>query len=137
MAISSNSDGDEILSEINITPMVDVMLVLLVVFIITAPLMTNAIKVNLPDTEATVQIQDPKKPVELSIDVDGNIYLDKDQYALEILEQELVSRKAVDPEIKLNLNADEKVEYGVVAKVMVLIEKSGIDRLSVITERSH
>lgn len=136
MAISSGGDSDEILSEINITPMVDVMLVLLVVFIITAPLMTNAIKVNLPDTEATVQIQDPKKPVELSIDISGNIYLDKDQYALDILEQELASRKATDPEIKLNLNADEKVEYGVVAKVMVLIENAGIDRLSVITERN-
>lgn len=137
MAISSGNDSDEILSEINITPMVDVMLVLLVVFIITAPLMTNAIKVNLPDTESTVQIQDPKKPVELSIDIAGNIYLDKDQYALDILEQELASRKATDPEIKLNLNADEKVEYGVVAKVMVLIEKAGIDRLSVITERNN
>ena len=132
---SSSSDSDEVLSEINITPMVDVMLVLLVVFIITAPLMTNSIKVNLPDTESTVQIQEPKKPIVLSIDAEGKIYLDKDEYALDVIEQELSHRKELDPEIRLNLNADETVPYGVVAKVMVLIEKAGIERLSVVTER--
>lgn len=135
MAISSGGDSDEILSEINITPMVDVMLVLLVVFIITAPLMTNAIKVNLPDTDTTVQIEEPKKPVVLSIDEQGRIYLDKDEYALEAIESELASRKGQDPEIRLNLNADETVPYGTVAKVMVLVEKAGIERLSFITER--
>jgi biopolymer transport protein TolR len=136
MAISSGgSDGDEILSEINITPMVDVMLVLLVVFIITAPLMTNAIKVNLPDTDVTVQIEEPKKPVVVSIDEQGRIYLDKDEYSLDVIESELASRKAQDPEIRLNLNADETVPYGTVAKLMVLIEKAGIQRLSFVTEK--
>ncbi len=135
MAISSGGDSDEVLSEINITPMVDVMLVLLVVFIITAPLMTNAIKVNLPDTETTVQIEEPKKPVVLSIDDQGRIYLDKDEYSIEVIESELASRKLQDPEIRLNLNADEAVPYGTVAKVMVLIEKAGISRLSFVTER--
>jgi biopolymer transport protein TolR len=136
MAISSGgSDGDEILSEINITPMVDVMLVLLVVFIITAPLMTNAIKVNLPDTDVTVQIEEPKKPVVVSIDDQGRIYLDKDEYSLDVIESELASRKAQDPEIRLNLNADETVPYGTVAKLMVLIEKAGIQRLSFVTEK--
>lgn len=135
MAISNSDSGDEVLSEINITPMVDVMLVLLVVFIITAPLMTNSIKVNLPDTESTVQIEEPKKPVVLSIDAESRIFLDKDEYPLEIIQEELVSRKAADPDIRLSLNADETVAYGIVAKVMVLIEKSGIERLSVVTER--
>lgn len=136
MAISSGGgDSDEVLSEINITPMVDVMLVLLVVFIITAPLMTNSIKVNLPDTDVTVQIEEPKKPVVVSIDEQGRIYLDKDEYSLDIIENELASRKALDPEIRLNLNADETVPYGTVAKLMVLIEKAGISRLSFVTER--
>ncbi|MEN0036496.1 MAG: biopolymer transporter ExbD [Cellvibrio sp.] len=135
MAISSGGDSDDILSEINITPMVDVMLVLLVVFIITAPLMTNAIKVNLPDTDATVQIEEPKKPVVVSVDEQGRIFLDKDEYSLDVIESELANRKAQDPEIRLNLNADETVPYGTVAKLMVLIEKAGIERLSFITER--
>lgn len=135
MAISTGDEGDEVLSEINITPMVDVMLVLLVVFIITAPLMTNSIKVNLPDTDSTVQVQEPKKPVVLSINQEGKIYLDKNEYALEVIESELANRKLQDPEIRLNLNADETVPYGVVAKVMVFIEKAGIDRLSFVTEK--
>ncbi|MDR7090040.1 biopolymer transporter ExbD [Cellvibrio fibrivorans] len=136
MAISSGGgDSDEVLSEINITPMVDVMLVLLVVFIITAPLMTNAIKVNLPDTDVTVQIEEPKKPVVVSVDEQGRIYLDEDEYSLDVIESELASRKALDPEIRLNLNADETVPYGTVAKLMVLIEKAGIQRLSFITEK--
>lgn len=136
MAISSGGgDSDEVLSEINITPMVDVMLVLLVVFIITAPLMTNAIKVNLPDADVTVQIEEPKKPVVVSVDEQGRIYLDKDEYSLDVIESELASRKALDPEIRLNLNADETVPYGTVAKLMVLIEKAGIQKLSFITEK--
>ena len=136
MAISSGGgDSDEVLSEINITPMVDVMLVLLVVFIITAPMMTNAIKVNLPDTDVTVQIEEPKKPVVVSIDEQGRIYLDKDEYSLDVIESELASRKALDSEIRLNLNADETVPYGMVAKLMVLIEKAGIQKLSFITEK--
>jgi biopolymer transport protein ExbD len=97
--------------------------------------MTNAIKVNLPDTDVTVQIEEPKKPVVVSVDEQGRIYLDKDEYSLDVIESELASRKALDPEIRLNLNADETVPYGTVAKLMVLIEKAGIQRLSFITEK--
>ncbi len=82
-----------------------------------------------------MQIEEPKKPLVLSIDAEGKIYLDKDEYALEILQQELESRKLSDPELRLNLNTDDAVNYGVVAKVMVLIEKAGIEKLSMVTER--
>lgn len=136
MAISSGSgDNDEVLSEINITPMVDVMLVLLVVFIITAPLMTNSITVNLPKTEATPQVQEPEKPVILSIDAEGLVYLDKEEVPLQFVEEELTTRKSVNPDIRLSLNADEAVSYGIVAKVMVSIERAGIDKLSVMTQQ--
>jgi biopolymer transport protein ExbD len=135
MAISSsNNDSDEVLSEINITPMVDVMLVLLVVFIITAPLMTNAITVNLPKTESTPQIQDPEKPLALSIDANSVIYLNKEEFPIQFVEQELAARKAANPNLTLSLNADEVVPYGVVAKIMVIIERAGIDKLAVNTQ---
>lgn len=135
MAISSgNNDSDEVLSEINITPMVDVMLVLLVVFIITAPLMTNAISVNLPKTESTPQVQEPEKPLALSIDANSVVYLNKEEFPIQFVEQELAARKAANPNLKLSLNADETVPYGVVAKIMVIIERAGIDKLSVITQ---
>ncbi|ACE84263.1 ExbD/TolR family protein [Cellvibrio japonicus] len=136
MAISSsNNDSDEVLSEINITPMVDVMLVLLVVFIITAPLMTNSITVNLPKTESTPQVQQPEKPLTLSIDANGLIFLDKEEFPIQFVEEELAARKAANPDIRLSLNADEAVSYGVVAKIMVIIERAGIDKLAVITQQ--
>ena len=135
MAFSSGGDSDDVMSEINITPMVDVMLVLLVVFIITAPMLTNSIKVNLPKTAETPVISEPKPPLVLSIDASGKLYLDKNQVEMALLQSSLEQRKAADPELILQLNADEAVNYGTVAKTMVLIEKAGIDRLSVITEK--
>ncbi|HEX5362261.1 MAG TPA: biopolymer transporter ExbD [Fluviicoccus sp.] len=133
MAISSGGgDADDVLSEINITPLVDVMLVLLVVFIITAPMMTNAIKVNLPKTVATSPSLQ-KKPVTVSIDAQGKVYIDQAEVGLDGFEAMLRGLKAANPQLALNLNADEGVAYGSVAKVMALIERVGIERLSVVT----
>lgn len=135
MAISSgSSDNDEVFGEINVTPLVDVMLVLLVTFIITAPMLTNTINVNLPDTQPTFQQKEPEKPVVISVDETGKVYLDKEGYPLAEIEAELVKRKNENPEIRLNLNADERVNYGVIAKIMAAIERAGIDRLSFISE---
>ncbi|RYY76473.1 MAG: biopolymer transporter ExbD [Gammaproteobacteria bacterium] len=135
MAFSSGgSDSDEVFGEINVTPLVDVMLVLLVTFIITAPMLTNTINVNLPDTQPTFQQKEPEKPTVISVDEAGKVYIDKEGYPLPEIEGELIKRKADNPEIRLNLNADEKVNYGVIAKVMAAIERAGIERLSFISE---
>lgn len=135
MAFSSGgSDSDEVFGEINVTPLVDVMLVLLVTFIITAPMLTNTINVNLPDTQPTFQQKEPVKPTVISVDEAGKIYIDKEGYPIAEVEGELIKRKNENPEIRLNLNADEKVNYGVIAKVMAAIERAGIDRLSFISE---
>ncbi len=135
MAFSSGgSDSDEVFGEINVTPLVDVMLVLLVTFIITAPMLTNTINVNLPDTQPTFQQKPPEKPTVISVDETGKVYIDKEGYPLAEIEGELIKRKNENSEIRLNLNADEKVNYGVIAKVMAAIERAGIDRLSFISE---
>ncbi|MCG4788059.1 biopolymer transporter ExbD, partial [Roseburia faecis] len=81
----STQDNDEVLSEINVTPLVDVMLVLLVVFIVTAPLLTNAIPINLPKTEAVAPIEQ-KDPVVVSIDDKGKVYINKDEIQPDLLE---------------------------------------------------
>lgn len=133
MSFSSSSDGDEVLSEINITPLVDVMLVLLVAFIVTAPLLNNAIHVNLPKT-ATTQPPDPKKPVTVSVSAEGKVYVDKQEFALAVLETELKAREKADPDLALHLSSDEAVNYGQVAKVMAVIERAGITKLSVLTQ---
>ncbi len=134
MAISTKDGGgeDDVMGEINVTPLVDVMLVLLVVFIVTAPLLTQAVHVNLPKTAETAPPEE-KEAVYISVDAKGKVFVDKTEIALEAFEKELLSRKAADPEIALNLNADDAVQYGTVAKVMSSIERSGITKLSVLT----
>jgi biopolymer transport protein ExbD len=120
------------MGEINVTPLVDVMLVLLVVFIVTAPLLTNAVHVNLPKTEETAP-PDEKEAIYLSVDAQGKVFLEKQEIALDAIENELKSRKEKDPELALNLNADDGVQYGTVAKVMSSIERAGVTKLSVLT----
>ncbi len=132
MAFNTKDDGDDIMGEINVTPLVDVMLVLLVVFIVTAPLLTNAVHVNLPKTEETAPPEE-KDAVYLSIDAQGKIFIDKQEIAIDTIENELKSRKEADPELALNLNADDGVQYGTVAKVMSSIERAGVTKLSVLT----
>lgn len=132
MAFKTQDDGDDVMGEINVTPLVDVMLVLLVVFIVTAPLLTQAVHVNLPKTAETAPPEE-KEAVYVSVDAKGKVFIDKAEIALESFEKELLNRKAADPEIALNLNADDAVPYGTVAKVMSSIERSGISKLSVLT----
>ena len=134
MAFNTKDSGgdDDVMGEINVTPLVDVMLVLLVVFIVTAPLLTQAIHVNLPKTAETAAPEE-KEAVYISVDAKGKVFMDKTEIAIEAFENELITRKAADPEIALNLNADDAVQYGTVAKVMAAIERSGITKLAVLT----
>ncbi|WP_347989046.1 biopolymer transporter ExbD [Methylomonas sp. AM2-LC] len=132
MAFKTQDDGDDVMGEINVTPLVDVMLVLLVVFIVTAPLLTQAIHVNLPKTAETAPPEE-KAAIYLSVDAQGKVFLDKQEYPVDAIENELKNRKAADPELALNLNADDAVQYGTVAKVMSSIERAGVTKLSVLT----
>lgn len=129
----SSSDGDDVLSEINVTPLVDVMLVLLVAFIVTAPVMTNAISVNLPKTVATKPTEQ-LKPVTLSVDAKGDVYVDKDQVPLSALEAKLKTIYQQRPEQVFHLSSDDEVNYGSVAKVMAIVERVGISKLAVLTK---
>lgn len=132
MAFSSSNDDDAI-SDINITPLVDVMLVLLVVFIVTAPLLTNAIPLNLPQTQSTAPLDDAK-PVAISIDVSGGLFVDEQPLAEEQLPDTLQNLHERDPEVALTLRADTATDYGRVARVLADVQRSGITRLAVITE---
>lgn len=130
----STQDSDDILSEINITPLVDVMLVLLVAFIITIPVINNAVQINLPKTVTTAP-PDDHKPVTLSIDQNSRIYIDRREISPADLDAELLALKNGNPEIALQLQGDEAAPYGPVAKVLAAIEHAGIRRVSVLTER--
>lgn len=132
MAFSTHDDGDSVLSEINITPLVDVMLVLLVAFIVTAPLLNNAVHINLPKT-ATTAPPDQKPAVTVSIDGQKKVYIDKREISAATLEAELKQLKAGNPNVLLQLQADDGVNYGSVAAAMASIERAGITRLAVLT----
>lgn len=134
MGFSVRGDGDEVMSEINVTPLVDVMLVLLVVFIVTAPLLTNTIRVNLPQTAKTSEAAaEQKKAVNLSIATGSKVYLDRRELPLAKLEPELKSLKQAYPNIIVHLNADRAVDFGLVANAMSAVDRAGITKLSVLT----
>ena len=132
MAFNTQGEDDPLMSEINVTPLVDVMLVLLVVFIVTAPLLNNAVRVTLPKTVATAA-PDVKRSASVTIERDGRIFLDQKEIAFEALDPTLKQLKATSPELSLQLNADNGVGYGRVAKVMAVIQRAGIDKLAVMT----
>ena len=104
----STQDSDEVLSEINVTPLVDVMLVLLVVFIVTAPLLTNSIPINLPKTEAVAPVEQ-KDPLVVSIDDKGKVFINKDEVQPQTLEFNLQAAKAKDPDVRVQLQAGNGV----------------------------
>jgi biopolymer transport protein ExbD len=132
MAISTGNGSAEVLGEINITPLVDVMLVLMVVFILTAPLLNNAVRINLPKTAATAA-PDAVKAVTVSLDGEGRVFIDKREVGREGLETQLKQLVAANPELALSLQADEAVPYKEVAKAMAAISRAGVGKLSVLT----
>jgi biopolymer transport protein ExbD len=131
MAFNNNSGGD-MMSEINVTPLVDVMLVLLVVFIITAPLLApQSLKINLPRTDAVQQNEKPQR-ISLVVDAQGNIELEQMHVSDEGLAQ-LLRERASDPQFQLQIEADNAVPYGRIAELMALAQRAGVSKLSFIT----
>jgi biopolymer transport protein ExbD len=133
MGFKTDSSSDrEAMSEINVTPLVDVMLVLLVVFIVTAPLLTQAVHVDLPKTAKTDAAPDQHLAT-IAIDAQGKITVNEQPQVLDALEQQLRDLQKADPEISVQLQADTAVPYGKVAQAMAVAHKAGISKLAFIT----
>ena len=133
MAFATQQEDDTELSDINITPLVDVMLVLLVAFVITIPVLTNAVHVNLPKTVTTTP-PDEQKAVTVTVDSESRVFLNNTEVARTEMEQQLLALKTANPDLVLHLRADERVSYGPVAKVMAAIEHAGIPRVAILTD---
>jgi biopolymer transport protein ExbD len=133
MAFKTQSDDQEAVSEINVTPLVDVMLVLVIILLVTAPLLTQSVKVNLPKTaQTTADVKD--QPLQLGIDQHGAITLNKKPLAdTAALETVLKAELARDPEIAVHLYADEAINYGKVAEVMAAVQHAGIAKMGFVT----
>jgi biopolymer transport protein TolR len=120
-------------SEINVTPLVDVMLVLLVIFMVSAPMMTTGITVDLPKTHAPRMDVEQQKLL-LSITKDQKVYLGETEVPYDKLENALTTNTRLQQDRELYLQADEAVPYGFVAKVMALVRKGGIEKLGLVTD---
>ena len=133
MAFKPQSDNDSAMSEINVTPLVDVMLVLVIILLVTAPLLTQSVHVKLPKTtETAANIED--QPLQLGIDAQGAITLNKQAIqnlaALEtVLKKELLKNK----EVALHLYADQTVAYKKVAEVMATAQHAGLAKIAFVT----
>jgi biopolymer transport protein ExbD len=135
MAFQNNSN-QEMMSEINVTPLVDVMLVLLVVFIVTAPLLSQSLQVKLPKTVSVAGRMDTKQQV-LTIDAQGKISLENTSLSDEALARKLAESAAKKDSFELHIHADEAVPYGRVAQIMAIAQHAGVSRLSFMTVAGH
>ena len=127
------SKGSEPMSEINVTPMVDVMLVLLVIFILTAPLMASSIKLDLPKTDAAKASEAPKF-VTLVVDKTGQIFLNDKPIALDALKASLLQTAIKNPDTEVQLRADAAVPYGKIVEVMGAAQKAGLNRIGFVAD---
>jgi biopolymer transport protein TolR len=131
MGMSSGGKGP--VSEINVTPLVDVMLVLLIIFMVSAPMMTTGIEVDLPKTHAPrMEVEEQK--LLLTITKDQKVYLGETEVPYDNLEAALTTNTRLQTERELYLQADENVPYGFVAKIMALVRKGGIEKLGLVTD---
>lgn len=131
MALRTSSEQSA-MADINVTPLVDVMLVLLIVFIVTAPLLMQAVKVDLPKTAPVAPLKQTHT-VQLAINAQGTVYIDQRPIHFDILENELKKMRTATADLNVQLHADENVKYGRVAQVMAAINRAGISRLGFIT----
>lgn len=125
------------IAEINVVPYIDVMLVLLIIFMVTAPLLTEGVKIDLPQTDATPVEFDPEspEPVILTVDADGTLYIDDDKAKTN--NEVIIYAKAVKlnkPTTDFLVRGDKNAVYNDVLKAMVLLKKAGVETVSLVTE---
>ena len=136
-SLQSQDTDDEFgaapLSEINVTPLVDVMLVLLIIFMVAAPLMTVGVPVQLPKT-AAAKVSQPKQPVVVSIDAQGQPFLDKEPLAPETMMPRLRQLASADPTQVVLVRGDRAVPYGRIVEIMGQISAAGFSKVSLIAQ---
>ena len=121
------------MSDINVTPLVDVMLVLVVIFILTAPLLASAIRLDLPKTDAAKAVETPLS-VTLVVDKTGQAFLNDKPVALQELAHQLARTASQNPDTEVQLRADEAVPYGKVVEIMGVAQKAGLSRIGFVAE---
>ena len=133
MAFGTQDDTDEVMNEINMTPRVDVMLVLLIIFIITVPVMKHSVNIDLPVASNEVQISKPET-LRLSVDAQGRYFLNETPVADDQLAPQLQAAAAKNPQPDLHIRGDKAVRYERVAQAMAAAQQAGLRKIGFITE---
>lgn len=126
-------DDNDVVSEINMTPLVDVMLVLLIIFIITVPVLTHSVNLELPRASNAPTLAKPDTVV-LAVTADGGLHWNEDRVEAEVLEQRLAAAAAAQPQPEVHIRGDRHVDYENVLKVMAAAQRAGIQKLGFVTE---
>ncbi len=132
MAFSSNSGGGP-MADINVTPLVDVMLVLLIIFMITAPLMTHKVKVELPKASLSIKTEVKTPPVTLTVKNDGSLYWNDEPATTAQLEQKLAVTVQLTPQPEVDVRADKDTKYGVINAAVQMVRHSGMRKVAFIS----
>ena len=135
MALAQRNEGSKVNSDINVTPMVDVMLVLLIIFMVSAPLLTVGVPIDLPQSQAKSLEQD-KEPLTISVNDAGKIFLQESEISADDLLAKLqaVAQARGGTEARIYVRGDKKVSYGTMMKVMGRLSAAGFHRVALVTE---
>ncbi|MDB5937755.1 MAG: outer rane transport energization protein ExbD [Polaromonas sp.] len=133
MSFGTQDDTDEVMNEINMTPLVDVMLVLLIIFIITVPVMKHSVNIDLPRATNEQQLIKPET-VRLSVDAEGSYYVNDARVTDEDLAPRLKAAAAQNPQPDLHIRGDKAVRYERVAQAMAAAQQAGLRKIGFITE---
>ncbi|MEO5330585.1 MAG: protein TolR [Magnetococcus sp. YQC-5] len=132
-SMNQGSDRFGAMSEINVTPMVDIMLVLLVIFMVTAPLLTQGVEVNLPDSQANALSTD-QEPLVVSVASNGTTYIESRAVTVTEMTEKIRAIRKNNPNFPIYVRGDRAVAYGSVMAVMSQLQQAGVDRVGLITE---
>ena len=130
--IGNNKGKRQFVAEINVTPLVDVMLVLLIIFMVTAPMMTQGLEVDLPEA-TTKALKQQEEPLVVTIRKEGDVFLKKEPFSSEALLEQLASMPPEQKKEGIYLRADKNVPYGVVTTTMAAIHRAGFEKIGMIT----
>lgn len=134
MAFSKNSATDDVMSEINVTPLVDVMLVLLIVFMITMPVLTHSIDIALPQSSTTIKDSAPKEPLRVSIDKNGEYYIGDNKITQTDLSNAFTQAKQQNPNVVLAIDGDKAVAYDSVVQLLNIAKEADIQKIGFVSE---
>ncbi|GGA81141.1 biopolymer transport protein exbD1 [Arenimonas soli] len=133
MAFSSNSGGGGPMADINVTPLVDVMLVLLIIFMITAPLMSHKVKVELPQATLEEKPEIDQPPITLAVTADGKVYWNDEEVSSDVLDARLAVLAQKTPQPQVDIRSDNITKYSVIHEVVSDVRRAGIRKVGFVS----